>query len=671
MAARQDDSVSSPHARVLLALAFSIQAALLVALLSWVGHAQEIVPAAAPIAAVRTPLAMPRAVSSFGAAELDGWHYVLGGHTGRTHRYSAESQWDGFVRLRADDPSVREELPGGMGLQGTALVAAGGKLVRVGGMQAKGSGGEVELVSVASVAAFDPATRGWSELPALPRPRSSHDAAVIGSRVFIFGGWSLAGHPDEAHWFDHGLVLDLARPAQGWQRLPQPFVQRGVAMAASAREIFVLGGMDEEGGFSSAVDAFDPTTETWRKAPDYPGEGFGLGAVVKGQRLYVSGRSGELWALALANEERWERQGDLVLARSFHRILPAGDELAILGGATMNHPVGWIERLRPGAPSPCAARFEIPFAGRARQRQALFLHEGTLYHFGGNVALDQHAFEPEDFLDEAWRFELGAGTVAALPALPAGRQSMTCVGTPDGKGVLALGGFGHDGRSDRTFDEIWCCDLASGQWRLLPAHLPAPMTQFRALVHGDELLLVGGMDFERERAPKMKLRDEIHSAQLGDPGLGFRDTGLRLSAPRRAFGAALVGEHLYVAGGLDEDFEAVTSFDMLDLASGAWTRLAAPSQGRLSPELVALGGKLYLCGGLVFDPEGRALPAGTIEEFDPARSAWRTLADPLPLDPREVQAFAWREKLAFVSTWNQRGVLELVLLDPRPKAGAQ
>jgi N-acetylneuraminic acid mutarotase len=230
--------------------------------------------------------------------------------------------------------------------------------------------------------------------------------------------------------------------------------------------------------------------------------------------------------------------------------------------------------------------------------------------------------------------------------------------------VLALGGFGHDGTSDRTFDEIWRCELASGQWSVLPARLPAPMTQFRALVHGDELLLVGGMDFERERTPKMKLRDALHAAPLADPAQGFRDTGLRLPAPRRAFGAALVGERLYVAGGLDEAFEAVTSFDVLDLARGTWTTLAPPSEGRLSPELVALDGKLYLCGGLVFDAEGRALPAGTIEEFDPARGAWRTLADPLPLDPREVQAFAWRERLAFISTWNERGVLELALLDP-------
>jgi N-acetylneuraminic acid mutarotase len=669
---RSSDSLSARRFTPFV-LALAMQAALLLLLLSWSATAQQSVPVAAPHPVPRTPSPMPRAVSSFGAAELDGWIYLAGGHSGRTHEYSRASQWDGFVRLRAEDASVREELPGGERLQGAALVAAGGRIVRIGGMRAEGEVGKAELASVDTVTAYDPGASGWSELPDLPSPRSSHDAAAIGGRVYAFGGWSLAGHHDEAVWAEQGLVLDLDQHEKGWQTLPQPFVQRGVAVAASAREVFVVGGMDRDGEFSSGVDVFDPATNTWRKALDYPGQGFGVAATVAGERLFATGREGEVWCLALdapAGEARWEACGELFVPRIFHRMLPSGDGLAVLGGAHARLPVAWIEHVRPGTPA-SAAVLTLPYAGRARQRQALFAHESTLYLFGGNVALEQHAFEPEDFLAEAWRFELGAASASALPALPRPRQSMVCLAAPEGKSVYALGGFGHDGDEDRTFDEIWRCELATGEWTVLDARLPRRMTQFRALERGDKVLLVGGMDFERGRAPKMQLLDTIYAAAAAEIEQGFRDSGVRLPAPRRAFGAAMLGDRLYLSGGLDSDFEAFGSFDVYDFAERAWSTLPAPSQARLSPELVVLGDKLYLVAGLVFDSEGCALPAEQVEEFDPSRGTWRTLPVRLPLDPHEVQAFAWRDKLALVSTWNERGVLELALLDPRAQPGMQ
>lgn len=645
--------------------AFVAQAALLLFLLAWVSPAQEARPAAAGRAAPAAAVALPRPVSSFGAAELDGWLYVFGGHAGRTHEYSARMQSDGFARLRADDPAVREELPGGERMQSTALVAVDGRIVRVGGMRASesdGSDAKPRLASLDSVMAFDPVSEAWSELPALPEPRSSHDAAALGSRVYVFGGWSLDGHHDEAVWLEHGLVLDLADVAAGWRRIEQPFVQRGLAMAANAREVFVLGGMDAHGAFSSEVDAFEPATGTWREVAPFPEPGFGLAATVSGGRLFASGRSGTLWELA-SGPERWESRAQAFVPRLFHRMLPGDDALVLLGGSCDSRPVAWVERLRPGA-SAASAAFELPFAGRARQRQALFVQGGSLYLFGGNVALEQHAFEPEDFLAESWRIDLGAGRVHALPPLPSARQSMVCVGAPDGKSVYALGGFGHDGKSDRAFDEVWRCELESGAWKALDVRLPKPMTQFRALLHEDELLLLGGMDFDRERAQKMQLLDTVFAADAAHLEAGFRDAGLHLPAKRRAFGAALHGGKLYLAGGLDEGFEAITSFDVYDFASGAWSTLPAPRAGRLSPELIVLDDKLYLLAGLVFDAEGRALPADWIEEFDPARGTWRELAQTSPLDPHEVQAFAWHGKLALVSTWNERRALDFALVDP-------
>jgi len=157
----------------------------------------------------------------------------------------------------------------------------------------------------------------------------------------------------------------------------------------------------------------------------------------------------------------------------------------------------------------------------------------------------------------------------------------------------------------------------------------------------------------------------LWKAELAQLERGFSDTGLRLPAPRRAFGAALVDGKLYLAGGLDQAFEAVPTLDVLDLTTREWRTLAAPPLARLSPEMVALDGRLYLCAGLAYDVELDTHPVTAIDEFDPASNTWRTLTAPLPLVPDEVQAFAWNGRLGFVSSWNERGVLELAWLDPR------
>ncbi len=63
---------------------------------------------------------LPVAVSSFGAAVADGWLYVYGGHSGKTHEYSTEDVAGTFYRLNLADPRAWEALPGGPKLQGLA-----------------------------------------------------------------------------------------------------------------------------------------------------------------------------------------------------------------------------------------------------------------------------------------------------------------------------------------------------------------------------------------------------------------------------------------------------------------------------------------------------------------------------------------------------------------------
>ena len=141
---------------------------------------------------------LPRGITSFGAAVIGDRLYVYGGHFGRPHHYSNTSQSDELSRLNLSKDSAWEVIATGPRLQGLAMVAHGGKLYRVGGFTAHNEeDDDHDLRSVADFVRFHPETGKWEPLPSLPEPRSSHDAVVIGDKLYVAGGWRLGGEKPE------------------------------------------------------------------------------------------------------------------------------------------------------------------------------------------------------------------------------------------------------------------------------------------------------------------------------------------------------------------------------------------------------------------------------------------------------------------------------------------
>ncbi|MDB5335287.1 MAG: Kelch repeat type 1-containing protein [Planctomycetaceae bacterium] len=290
-------------------------------------------PSAKPVVATKFP-ALPESITSFGAAVSDGWLYVYGGNTGKTHQYSSDLQSNRFRRLNLAKLEAWEELPGEAKMQGLALVSDAGKLYRVGGFTAKNAAGEKkDLWSIADVARFDPATKTWEKLPSLPAPRSSHDAIVLDHKIYVAGGWGMQGNKG-SEWHHSAVVLDLTQPTLSWKELPAPpFVRRAVSLATWTGKVCVIGGMYETGGTSGEVDYYDPATNTWQTAPDLPGdsiEGFGNSACEVGGKLFVSTIEGNVQRL---DGDKWTLVSKLKHPRYFHRMLPLSkDELVFLGG---------------------------------------------------------------------------------------------------------------------------------------------------------------------------------------------------------------------------------------------------------------------------------------------------------------------------------------------------
>lgn len=283
---------------------------------------------------------IPETVTSFGAAIAGDALYVYGGHTGDAHQYHAKAQANTLRRIELKNPTSWQELGTGPGLQGLAMVAHNGKLIRIGGFTAKNDEGEDhQLWSQSDVAIYDPATEQWTDLPPMPQPRSSFDAVVLGDQVYVVGGWNMQGDA-EAEWLQTAYSIDLSASSPQWQPLPEPpFQRRALSVAAIDNKIYAIGGMQSDGGPTTRVDVFDTKTQTWSRGPSLQGkgmDGFGSSSFATGGRLYVTTYSGALQRLA-NDGQSWEMLDQLERERFFHRLLPiAENQLVVVGGASMS-----------------------------------------------------------------------------------------------------------------------------------------------------------------------------------------------------------------------------------------------------------------------------------------------------------------------------------------------
>ncbi len=621
-----------------------------------------------PVAVDRASIAsrmerLPEAIASFGGALLDGEIYVTGGHVGRKHEHSIANLSSGFLRV-APEESTR--LAGGVPLQGLALVACDGVLIRIGGLSARNEPGEEEdLHSVDACAAFDPRTQAWTEMPALPEPRSSHDAIAWNGKVYVAGGWSVAGGSDDAEWCTAACVLDPDDEAPGWTTFEQPFRRRALSVVAASSGLWAIGGLDEAGRPSAQVDVFDFDGSAWRSGPNLPEHGFGASAAVLDDRVYVSTASGTVWR-ATSKSEGWERAGELAIPRMFHRMLPTPEGgLVVLGGAASGGHTNSIEWFDPriGVAALRARSLLLDHEARAFQRQGFALHGDELFVLGGNKRVGNRDFGPEDFLDECYSIHLLTGLVAPCAPLPAPRQSLETVSLVEpARAIVACGGFGHDGTGERSFADVWKLDPTSKTWEQTGAALPSPLTGFGLVALEGRLLVIGGMDHVH--------RDEIRATALTWPLEPFAALAARMPEPRRAFGGAVGRGEYFVVGGLTDGFEPVVSCTAFDAKSGSWSSIPSPSRHRIAPSLVAWRDALVLLGGSSRGADGRFHAESSVEVFDLDARTWSTWIDELPFESDGATFFVWRDRLVAYRVDRETGRGRLWFLTGDPSAAS-
>ncbi|CAN6216438.1 unnamed protein product [Urochloa humidicola] len=190
-------------------------------------------------------------------------------------------------------------------------------------------------------------------------------------------------------------------------------------------------------------------------------------------------------------------------------------------------------------------------------------------------------------------------------------------------------------------------DPVEGRWAPLPSP-PGPAESLPlfcqvAAVGGDggargrkRLVVVGGWD-PKTWAP-------VDSVLVYDFLTGAWRRGALMPGPRRSFFAcAAVGNAVYVAGGHDEEKNALRSAMAYDPDADAWVVLPDMAEERDEPRGLCVGGKFVVVGGYPTQAQGRFV--GSAEAFDPATSTWEPVQDGLIDDgacPRTCCAAAGR-----------------------------
>jgi hypothetical protein len=221
---------------------------------------------------------LPEALNHVGIATYGGDIYMVGGFTGGVNDpVSSNRAWRYDVDGRTWEeisPLKTPRAAFGLAVVGDKMYAFGGRTERV-----RGPGR-----SLTSVEVYDFATDTWSEAAPMPRGRDHFGDTVYRDRIYAVGG-----RPGRANAYRDFARYDPA--TDEWTELRDyPLPASGAELEAIGGRLVAAGGEDPgRGRLIGSTYAYDPGADRWEALPGMSRPKHGYGAVAADGRFWAFG----------------------------------------------------------------------------------------------------------------------------------------------------------------------------------------------------------------------------------------------------------------------------------------------------------------------------------------------------------------------------------------------
>ncbi len=261
------------------------------------------------------------------------------------------------------------------------------------------------------------------------------------------------------------------------------------------------------------------------------------------------------------------------------------------------------------ADAPPASKY--PASPEAVSSLGAVVCDGYLYTYGGHAG-KTHRYSSESASGKFRRLKLAGGT--AWEELPGGPAMQGMNLAAHGGKLYRVGGMQSRNKPGEPGDSYSIADCArfdpaTRTWEALPP-LPEARSSHDVVACGDALVVVGGWVMKGATEPTWP--ETAFVLDLAAPKPEWKTVPQPFK--RRALTAAAVGGKVYVCGGLTEDASTERRVDVFDPKAGTWTAGPEfPGEGNgFSPAACESGGKLYLSTA---DGVVRRLDGSTWETF--------------------------------------------------------
>jgi N-acetylneuraminic acid mutarotase len=211
------------------------------------------------------------------------------------------------------------------------------KIYVVGGFEQPSLGNVLNFAITPAVEEYDPSTDRWSAKAAMPVGLHHVGIGVVGSRLYIIGGYKKSGL---SVWGPVATVYVYDPAADAWsERAPMPTARGALSVAVHEGQLYAIGGYEGRAN-SAAVEVYDPVRDSWTSRAPLPTPRDHLATATAAGKIYAIGgrlkgdyhRNLSITEVYDPSSDKWSKAPDLPTARSGITAAEAGGRIFVFGG---------------------------------------------------------------------------------------------------------------------------------------------------------------------------------------------------------------------------------------------------------------------------------------------------------------------------------------------------